>query len=398
MTANGAAALTGLKVVEFAQLVAGPMAGSLLADLGADVVHVEDPSTGDPLRRVRASKDGAYLWWKIMGRNKRSATLDLRVPEGQELARSLIRWADVVVSNMRPGTMERWGLDFESARAVNPKIIMAHVTGFGLTSSLRDAPGFGKVGEAMSGVVHLTGFPDGPPVHTGFSHGDTLAGAFAALGIQAALYRRSLDPGFAGELVDLALFEPLFRLADWQVIEHDVLGTTPTRHGNQLEGSKGSVVNLFKSKDDQWLTVSAGTPKSTRGIASLLGEEIPEDASPDDMVALDLNRRMEKWVGDRLGEEVVATLKSLGIVAWKIYDAADIVADPTYAERGDILEMEDADFGSIRMPDVVPRLSEHRGRIWRLAPALGEDNDLVYRDWLGLEESEYEGLRSAGVI
>src|SRR5487761_1882288 len=321
MTTNGTAALAGLKVVEFAQLVAGPMAGSMLADLGAEVVHVEDPESGDPLRRIRAERNGVHPWWKVMARNKRSATLNLRVPEGQELARSLIRWADVVVTNNRPGTMERWGLDFEHARAVNPTIIMAHVTGFGLTSSQRDAPGFGKVGEAMSGVVHLTGFPDGPPVHTGFSHGDTLAGVFAALGVQAALYRRSVDPDFAGELVDLALFEPLFRLVDWQIAEQD------------------------------------------------------------------LDRRVEAWIAERTGDEVVATLKPLGIVAWKIYDAGDILDDPTYAERGDVLEMEDADLGSIRMPDVVPRLTYHRGRVWRTAPALGADNDLVYREYLGIGPS-----------
>src|SRR5487761_497297 len=387
MTTNGTAALAGLKVVEFAQLVAGPMAGSMLADLGAEVVHVEDPESGDPLRRIRAERNGVHPWWKVMARNKRSATLNLRVPEGQELARSLIRWADVVVTNNRPGTMERWGLDFEHARAVNPTIIMAHVTGFGLTSSQRDAPGFGKVGEAMSGVVHLTGFPDGPPVHTGFSHGDTLAGVFAALGVQAALYRRSVDPDFAGELVDLALFEPLFRLVDWQIVEHDLLGSSPMRQGNHLEGSKGSVVNLFKAKDDQWLTVSAGTPKATRLLASVLGEEIDDRASTDDLAALDLDRRVEAWIAERTGDEVVATLKPLGIVAWKIYDAGDILDDPTYAERGDVLEMEDADLGSIRMPDVVPRLTYHRGRVWRTAPALGADNDLVYREYLGIGPS-----------
>src|SRR6202044_3561159 len=154
MPNSKSAALSGLKVVEFAQLVAGPMAGSFLADLGAEVVHVEDPSSGDPLRKVRVAKDDLHLWWKVSARNKRSATLNLRTPQGQEVARSLIRWADVVVTNMRPGTLEEWGIDFEHAVAENPKIIMLHVTGFGLTSALRDAPGFGKVGEAMSGVVH----------------------------------------------------------------------------------------------------------------------------------------------------------------------------------------------------------------------------------------------------
>src|SRR6185437_12294571 len=185
------AALEGLKVLEIAQLVAGPMAGSFMADLGADVVHLEDPSTGDPHRRVGAARDGVHLWWKVAARNKRSATCDLRSADGQELARSLAGWADVVVTNFRAGTLERWGLDWDRLHAVNPTLVMLAVSGYGADTSRRDEPGFGKVGEAMSGVVHLTGFADGPPLHAGYSNADSLTGLMGAFAVQAALFRRA---------------------------------------------------------------------------------------------------------------------------------------------------------------------------------------------------------------
>jgi crotonobetainyl-CoA:carnitine CoA-transferase CaiB-like acyl-CoA transferase len=400
MSDSKSAALSGLKVVEFAQLVAGPMAGSFLADLGAEVVHVEDPNSGDPLRKVRPAKDDLHLWWKVSARNKRSATLNLRTDQGQEIARSLIRWADVVVTNMRPGTLEEWGLDFDHAIVENPKIIMLHVTGFGLTSALRDAPGFGKVGEAMSGVVHLTGFPDGPPVHSGFSHADSLAGLMGALGVQAALYRRSVDPDFSGELVDVALFEPLFRLIEWQVIEKDQLEPTPMRTGNKLAGSGGSVVNLFQSQDGGWVTMSAGTPRSVQTLAKLFDVDVPDQADAQELEAIGerLEQATREWIGQRSAAEAVAQLREQGIVISKIYDAADILEDETYRERNDIIEVEDPDFGSVRMQAVLPHLARHAGTVWRTAPSLGQDNELVYRDYLGLSEDEFKSLQSEGVI
>src|SRR4051812_22153862 len=181
------AALSGLKVVEFAHVIAGPLAGTFLADLGADVVHVEDPGNGDPQRVAGPHKDGAHLWWKVSARNKRSVTLNLRTEEGRAVARDLARWADVVITNFRVSTLEKWGLDFASLNEINPQLVLLQVTGFGAKNSRRNDPGFGKVGEAMSGVVNLTGFPDGPPVHTGFSHGDSVTGLMGAFAIQAAL-------------------------------------------------------------------------------------------------------------------------------------------------------------------------------------------------------------------
>jgi formyl-CoA transferase len=400
MTMAGNSALSGLKVVEFAQLIAGPMAGSLLGDLGAEVVHIEDPGSGDPLRKVRADKEDRHLWWKVSGRNKRSATLNLRSARGQDVARSLVRWADVVITNMRPSTLESWGLDWSSAVSENPTLIMLHITGFGLNTSMSNAPGFGKVGEAMSGVVHVTGFPDGPPVHTGFSHADSLAGLMGALGVEAALYRKSVDPEFSGELVDLALFEPLFRLIEWQLVEQDQLGKTPMRAGNQLEGSVGSVVNLFRSSDDEWVTVSAGTPRSVRTLADFLGVEYPENADSDELAAVgrQLDGMISDWISTRPGDVALAELRNLGIVVSKIFNAADILDDVTYRERGDVVEVPDDDLGSIRMQAVVPKMLNHAGEIRRTGPALGEDNDLVYQEYLGIPKDEYLELQAEGVI
>ena len=312
----------------------------------------------------------------------------------------MIRWADVVVTNMRPGTLEEWGIDFEHAVVENPKIIMLHVTGFGLTSALRDAPGFGKVGEAMSGVVHLTGFPDGPPVHSGFSHADSLAGLMGALGVEAALYRRAVDPDFSGELVDVALFEPLFRLIEWQVIEKDQLEPTPMRTGNKLEGSGGSVVNLFQAQDGGWVTMSAGTPRSVQTLAKLFDVDVPDQADARELEAIGerLEQATREWIEQRPAAEAVAQLRDQGIVISKIYDAADILEDPTYKERNDIIEVEDPDFGSVRMQAVLPHLARHAGTVWRTAPKLGQDNELVYRDYLGLGEDEFKSLQSDGVI
>jgi crotonobetainyl-CoA:carnitine CoA-transferase CaiB-like acyl-CoA transferase len=397
---SGGAALEGLKVVEIAQLIAGPMAGTLLADLGADVVHVEDPGRGDPQRATGIAHEGTYLWWKVSGRNKRSVTLDLRLAEGQELARELVRWADVVITNFRVGTLERWGLDYASLRAVSPRVIVLHINGFGTNTSLRNAPGFGKVGEAMSGVVQITGFPDGPPLHAGFSHADSLTGLMGAFAVQTALYRRANDPDFAGEYIDLALFETLYRLIEWQVITHDTTGMLPTRAGNQLPVSPAAVINTYLSADQQYITVTSGTPRSVQNVAALLGEQ------PSDYDTVDkqqqrrqrLDQLLGEWVSQRSAEAALARMAETEVVASRVFTMADIMTDPTYAERGDIIEVDDKDLGSVKMQAVIPHLTNHPGTIWRTGPALGADNDLVYLKYLGITPERYADLREKHVI
>jgi crotonobetainyl-CoA:carnitine CoA-transferase CaiB-like acyl-CoA transferase len=392
--------LAGLKVVEIAHVIAGPLAGTLLADLGAEVVHVEDPGAGDPQRHAGPARDGVHLWWKVAARNKRSVTLNLREDAGRDLARRLAAWADVVITNFRVSTLEKWGLDWNALHEVNPKLILLQVTGFGATSSRRNQPGFGKVGEAMSGVVQITGFADGPPVHTGFSHGDSVTGLMGAFAVQAALYRKANDPDFNGEWIDLALYDGLFRLIEWQVIFYDQLGEAPTRFGNQLAAAPAAVINTYKTGDDRWLTVTSGTPRSVRNVAGLVGEPEEDYATPADQVARrdHLDGLLAKWISKRPLEECMKVMTELEVVASPIFTVEDILADQTYAERGNVVTVDDPDLGPVRMQGVIPKLTNHPGEVWRTAPALGEDNERVYRGYLGLADDEFDTLCEAGTI
>lgn len=388
--------LTGLKVVEFAQLIAAPICGSLLADLGADVVHVEMPGVGDPQRVVGISKNDTSLWWKVSGRNKRSLTIDLRTPRGQDIAKCLVKWADVVITNFRPAALEAWGLAWDQAHELNPKLVMLHITGFGLGTSWSDRPGFGKVGEAMSGVVYVTGFPDGPPVHTGFSHGDSVAGLFGAFGVMAALYRQATDPDFDGELVDIALFEALFRLVEWQIVMCDQLGEPPQRAGNRPANVPAAVVNTYKSADGEWLTITSGTPRSVQKVAAMLGEPAEDYDTPSQQweKQAHLDALLSAYIASVSADDALAEMAKAEVVASRIYSAQDILDDPIYAERGDIITVDDADLGPIRMQAALPKLHSHPGHVWRAGPTLGEDNDLVLRDYLGLTEDEVRELET----
>jgi crotonobetainyl-CoA:carnitine CoA-transferase CaiB-like acyl-CoA transferase len=395
-----ARALSGLKVVEFAHVIAGPLAGTLLADLGADVVHVEDPEHGDPQRNAGPAKDGVHLWWKVSARNKKSVTLNLRTEEGRALARKLAGWADVIICNFRVSTLERWELDFPSLIKINPKLVMLQVTGYGVSSSKRNVPGFGKVGEAMSGVVNITGFPDGPPVHTGFSHGDSVTGLMGAFAIMAAIYRKDTDPDFQGEWIDLALYEGLYRLVEWQVIFYDQLGENPARIGNQLSAAPAAVINTFSTSDDHWITVTSGTPRSVQNVAELVGEPLEEYATPAMQVARreHLDQLVREWTSKHTLAECMAEMGRLEVVASPIFTVEDILADQTFRENGNVTELDDPDLGRVRMQNVVPRFKNHTGKVWRTAPALGEDNDAVYGGELGFSADEIAALHGAGTI
>lgn len=397
---NSRGALAGLKVVEFAHVIAGPLAGTLLADLGAEVVHVEDPGAGDPQRGAGPAKNGAHLWWKVSGRNKRSVTLDLRTDDGRAVARELAAWADVVITNFRVSTLQRWGLDFASLQEVNPTIVVLQVTGYGAKTSRRNEPGFGKVGEAMSGVVNLTGFPDGPPVHTGFSHGDSVTGLMGAFAIQAAMYRRLTDPDFQGEWIDLALYEGLYRLIEWQVIFYDQLGEIPQRVGNRLAAAPAAVINTFRTGDSHWITVTSGTPRSVRNVAALVGEPAEDYDTPAKQVERRqrLDGLVQDWIAQRPLEECLKVMQELEVVASPIFTVADILADETFEENGNVVTVEDPQLGPVRMQGVVPRLTNHTGKVWRTAPALGEDNDLVYGEYLAKAPADLARLKDSGTI
>lgn len=389
----------GLKVVEFAHIVAGPLAGGLLADLGATVVHVEDPVLGDPTRRMGRAKDGQNVWWSALGRNKRSVTLDLRTAEGQALARDLAAWADVVITNMRPNTLTKWGLDWDGLHAVNDRLVMLQISANGVQSSRPDDPGFGKVGEARSGAVHLTGDKEGPPMPAGFSQGDSVTGLMGAFAISAALTRRH-DPEFHGEWIDLALFESLFRLIDWQVVLYDQLGYVATRAGNQVEAIPSALITTCQTVDGTWLIVTSGTPRSVGNIARLVGMDARDYATIGQIEAgrEGLTAELRRWISTHSTEECEATMASLEVIASRIFTVEDIVRDPIYLEREDIIAVDDPSLGTVRMHGVVPRMTQHRGSVWRTGPLLGEDNEYVYGELLGMSESSLTDLRDAGTI
>lgn len=392
--------LRGVEVVEFAQVIAGPLAGTLMADLGADVVHVEAPGGGDSARTMGPAKDGHHLWWKVLGRNKRSVTLDMHQEASADVVRRLVVWADVVIVTFRAATLERFGLDWASVSAVNPSAVLLQVSGYGATSSRRDAPGFGKMGEARSGLVHLTGMPDGPPVHAGSSLGDSSAGLMGAFAVCAALTRRAGDPERRGEWIDLALFEPLFRLVEWQVIVRDQLGTVPQRSGNALAVAPAAVIGTFTSADADWITVTSATPRSVRNILRLLGMDREDLRTPEAQIAArdEIDAALRDWVAERSTADALEALHAEGVVASKVFDVDDILDDVTYAERENVITVDDPDLGPVRMQAVLPHVRTDPGRVWRPGTSLGADNDLVYREWLGLDDGTVDGLADSGAI
>jgi formyl-CoA transferase len=252
------------------------------------------------------------------------------------------------------------------------------------------------MGEAMSGVVHLTGFPDGPPVHTGFAHADSVTALMGAFAISAALTNRH-DPDFDGEWIDLALFESLYRLIEWQVIVYDQLGVPVERAGNQLPVAPGSVINTYSTADDTYVSVTAGTPRAAQNIVRLLGlstEGVEGHGAGRDY----LDNQLREWIANRSAEDALHEMHAHEVVAARVYSAADIVKDPIYAERNDVITIEDPNLGPVRMQAVIPKLLNHPGHVWRTGPALGEDNDLVYRTYLGLTDERYARLRADGTI
>lgn len=392
--------LAGVKVAEFAQVIAGPLAGTLMADLGADVVHVESPGRGDVARTMGPAKEDTHLWWKVLNRNKRSVTLDLHRGEARALVERLVRWADVVIVTFRADTLERFGLDWPSVSAVDPSTILLQISGYGATSSKRNEPGLGKVGEARSGVVHLTGFEDDPPVHTGFSHGDATTGLMGAFAVAAALVRRDAEPERRGEWIDLALYETLFRLIDWQVIVHDQTGAVPHRAGNGLAVAPAAIVNAYRTADGSWITVTSATQRSVLNIVRLLGFDLDRFAT----VAMqqeggaELDEALARWMAQQPSDQALAKLGEAGVVASKIFDVEDIFADETYRERENIVSVPDEDLGTVRMQAPVPRFHAHPGSVWRTGPRLGADNELVYCDWLGVEAERLRDLAAEGVV
>jgi formyl-CoA transferase len=392
-------ALTGVRVVEMGQLIAGPFAGKTLGEFGADVIKIEAPGSGDPLRNWRMIKDGTSVWWQVQSRNKRSVALDLRSSEGQEIARKLIAEADVLIENFRPGTLEAWGMGWEALSALNPGLVMLRISGYGQTGPYRDLPGFGAIGEAMGGLRHLTGEPGRVPVRCGISIGDTLAALHGTIGVLTALYHRKVNGG-QGQVIDVALHEAVFNVMESLVPEHSAFGAVREAAGSALPGIAPS--NAYRCSDGYVLVAGNGDSIFRRLMAAIgrpdLGEA-PDLASNAGRVArvAELDAAIEAWTAPRSVAEVLAALGDARVPAGKVYTARDIAEDPHYRARDMILTQQTRDGYEVEVPGIVPKLMGTPGAVRSAAPRLGEDTDAVLRE-IGLSEDQIAALRERKVV
>jgi succinyl-CoA---D-citramalate CoA-transferase len=399
---DGGRPLEGLRVVEMGSLLAGPFCGQLLGDFGAEVIKVEPPGKGDPMREWgRHRKQGRTLWWPIIARNKKSVTLNLREEEGQGLARRLIAEADVLVENFRPGTMEKWGMGYRELAETNPGLVMVRVSGFGQTGPYRERAGFGSIGEAMGGIRHVTGFPDQPPPRTGVSLGDSLAATFGALGALTALYHRESHGG-RGQVVDVGIYEAVLALMESTIPEHVLTGHTRGRSGSVLPFIAPS--NIYPTRDEDYVLIAGNADNVFKRLAAAVGHP---DWAEDERFAThhargenmeELDAMISAWSAERTGEEVLAAMAEAGVPAGKVFTAADIVEDPHYAARENIVEVDDPEIGTFPMQNVVPRLTQTPGEVRWTGPALGQHNDEVYGGLLGIGEEERKKLLERGIV
>jgi formyl-CoA transferase len=392
-------ALKGVRVVEMGQLIAGPFAGKTLGEFGADVIKIEAPGSGDPLRNWRMMKDGTSVWWQVQSRNKRSVALDLRSSEGQDIARKLILDADVLIENFRPGTLEGWGMGWDALSALNPGLVMLRISGYGQTGPYRDLPGFGAIGEAMGGLRHLTGEPGRVPVRCGVSIGDTLAALHGTIGVLTALYHRKVNGG-RGQVIDVALHEAVFNVMESLVPEYSAFGAVREAAGSALPGIAPS--NAYRCSDGYVLVAGNGDSIFKRlmvaiGRADLA--EAPDLGSNTGRVArvAELDAAIEAWTAPRSVAEVLAVLGDARVPAGKVYTARDIAEDPHYRARDMILTQQTRDGDQIEVPGVVPKLMGTPGSVRSAAPRLGEDTDAVLRE-IGLSEEQIVALRERKVV
>jgi crotonobetainyl-CoA:carnitine CoA-transferase CaiB-like acyl-CoA transferase len=392
--------LDGVRVLDIATMAAAPWAAAYLAEFGADVIKVEMPVVGDHQRRWGTPKHGVGLFWKSMSRNKRSVTLNLSKPRGAEVFKRLVAEADVVIENFRPGTLERWGLDFETLRAVNPRIILLRVTGFGQTGPYAPRPGFGTLAESLTGFAHLTGHPEGPPTLPNMPLADGVAGVTGAFAVMVALYYRDARGG-VGQVIDLSLCEPLLRLLEPTLLDYDQFGIQRGRIGNRSDHVAPR--NTYQCGDARWLSLSASAQSIFERLMVAIGRpELREDPrfavnSARVTHVVELDEIIGAWMRRHTRDEALALLEANEVAAAPVYDVADIFADPHYRARQSFVRVADPDLGEINLVNVVPRLSETPGRVRTTGPALGQHNVDVYGA-LGISPDELDALRHDGVI
>jgi formyl-CoA transferase len=392
-------ALDGLRVVEMGQLIAGPFAAKMLGEFGADVIKIEPPGSGDPLRNWRMLQDGTSVWWQVSSRNKRSIALDLRTTEGQAVARRLIAEADVLVENFRPGTLEGWGLGWDALQALNPSLVMLRISGYGQTGPYRDLPGFGAIGEAMGGLRHLTGEPGRVPVRVGVSIGDTLAALHGTIGVLMALYHRKVNGG-TGQVIDVALHEAVFNVMESLIPEYSAFGAVREAGGSALPGIAPS--NAYRCVDGYVLIAGNGDSIFKRLMEAIGRSDLgsaPDLASNAGRVArvVEIDAAIEAWTQGRSVAGVLATLGAARVPAGKVYTAKDIHEDPHYRARDMIVRQQTRDGHALDVPGVVPKLSATPGTLRTPAPRLGDDTDNVLAS-AGYSAADIAELHRKGVV
>ncbi len=391
--------LAGLRVIDAATLFAGPSAAMMLGDFGADVVKIEHPRRGDPSRGHGASADGVGLWWKTLSRNKRATAVDLSHPAGQRILRLLAGRSDVLIENFRPGTLERWGLAPGDLLELNPRLIVARMTGFGQRGPMASRPGFGTLAEAMSGFAAMTGEPDGPPTLPPLALADGIAGLAMSYAIMVAL--RARETTGRGQVVDVAIIEPILGLLGPQMTAYQALGVVPARTGNR--SGSNAPRNTYRTRDGRWLAVSTSAQPVAERVVTLVGRpdlvEQPWFATGGGRVEHvdELDEAVAAWIAERDADEVVARFEEAQAAVAPVYDVADIAKDPQYAALGTFVELPDEELGTVTMQNVMFRLSGTPGEVRWPGRRLGRDTDEVLGE-LGYGAEEIAALREGGVI
>lgn len=393
--------LQGLRVIDAGTMVAAPFTTVLLADFGADVIKIEHPKFGDGQRKLEPAKNGVPLWWKSIARNKRCITLDLGEPAGAEVFKDLVRGRDVVVENYRPGTFERWGIGYDAIRAIEARIIMLRISGFGQDGPYKGRAGFGRVAEAMSGLANLIGEPDGPPMSPGYPLGDLIAGVFGALSVMMALHHRDVRGG-EGQVIDLALYEAVFRLLDYDPIQYDQLRVVHKRTGNRVAYVAPS--STFVTKDGKYVTLAASTQNVWVRLAKAIEREDlvtnPKFIDNPARVAnsVEVNGIVGEWVGRHTREEVILRFDECEVAYSNVFDMQDAFRDLQFRAREAMVRVPDPDLGEAIVSNVVPRFSRTPGAVDHLGPAMGAHNEEVYCGELGYSQERLARLREDGII
>lgn len=394
--------LSDVRVVELASFIAGPYCGQVLADLGADVVKIELPGLGDPMRQWGTkAEDGHSAWWAVIGRNKKSVTLDVRTPDGQRIARRLLERADVFVENFRPGTLEEWNLGYEQLKAANPRLIMVRISGFGQTGPYSSKASFGSVCEAMAGLRYLTGDPDRPPVRVGLSIGDTVAGLFGALGALAALLGRDRDDR-PGQCIDVGISEAVLAVLEGVIAEYSRFGVVRERSGSILPGVAPS--NAYPTRDDKWVIIGANADTIFRRLAQAMGKpDLAEDPRfethrPRGENQSEIDGIVAEWTRQHDRDELMAMLDAAAVPAGPINSAREVLSDPHFLAREMIVKVADSVLGEVAMQGVVPKFSDTAAGVRWAGPRLGAHNEEVYRGLLGMSAEELEDLRRRRIV